>query len=222
MFFTQKPQEEIARKRFFFRQKAKELKVASHLIRYVYGQAAQTGLPVFSSYGNRQQGESFAARLANEAEKVYAQGYEQLLIIGNDCPAITTEALLQAARSCEAGNLVLGPAEDGGVYLIALPKSGFDKARFLQLPWESDQLFEAFCQWQVPQEILPPLIDIDSPRELVRAFQFLPDRHPLVGWFRHLLTIRVPVRFWVFLDRPGRFILRFISLRAPPMPTRHI
>lgn len=216
MLFTQKPREEIARKRFYLGQKAEELKVAAHLIRYVYRQAVATGLPVFTTYGSRQEGGSFAARLAHAAEKVYAQGFERLPIIGNDCPAVTTDLLLCAARSCEDGKMALGPAEDGGVYLIALSKADFDRRRFLQLPWGSTQLFDAFCEWSLVREILPLQIDIDHPYQLFRVLEALPGRHTLFCRFRQLLALHQPARCRILPERPRPVVPRFTPLRAPP------
>jgi len=50
----------------------------------------------------------------------FAEGAEKLAVIGSDCPWVTPEDVEEAWRQLEENDLVLGPAEDGGYWLIAL------------------------------------------------------------------------------------------------------
>lgn len=92
------------------------------------------------------------------------------LVIGSDCPGITAPLLRAAAQALEDRSVVIGPATDGGYYLI-----GFRE----QMPW----LFEDMA-WSTPAvfaetlarlaarglgpAVLPELSDIDTPEDLAR------------------------------------------------------
>ena len=68
-----------------------------------------------------QEGEDFGARLANAAAHVFAEHEGPLLLVGTDLPVLgaahATEALAALARGAD---VVLGPAADGGYWLIGL------------------------------------------------------------------------------------------------------
>ena len=186
------------------------------MIRFVHGQAQKTGLPVFSSYGSVQQGATFGARLKHEAEKVFTKGYENLLIIGNDCPQLDSSLLEKAANLCEAGKTPLGPTEDGGIYLIGLSKSTFESLDFENLPWETSDLFCAF-EALVHPEILPTYTDIDSPQELVFVTRSLCSKHQLKGFLLKLLGLNYHKPYRVSDLFFPLIVKRTKSLRAPPI-----
>lgn len=52
-------------------------------------------------------------------EQAFRSGTRRLVLIGTDCPGISTEILSDAFNPLEENALVLGPATDGGYYLIA-------------------------------------------------------------------------------------------------------
>ena len=73
---------------------------------------------------NFQHGADIGERMRNAFERSLEQ-YERLLLIGSDIPQIKAETLNQAMNFLDSEDCVLGPAEDGGYYLI-----GFDRAVF--------------------------------------------------------------------------------------------
>lgn len=65
--------------------------------------------------------------------------YRHALLIGCDCPSLTTADLQQAFEALVKGaDVVLGPAEDGGYVLIGMsrPQAGL----FVNMPWGSDNV----------------------------------------------------------------------------------
>lgn len=74
----------------------------------------------------QQRGDTFEQRLLSALEPLE---HQRLIVVGSDTPSIGAEDLL-AAR---AGGLVIGPAPDGGAYLIAIDKT--DLALLRGLPW---------------------------------------------------------------------------------------
>jgi uncharacterized protein len=66
-----------------------------------------------------QIGDDLGERMANAFERVLADGHPSAVLIGSDIPHVSIATLEGAFRSLSAGAaLVLGPAEDGGYYLV--------------------------------------------------------------------------------------------------------
>lgn len=59
-------------------------------------------------------------RLINAFQSAFDSGAQHVVIIGSDCPAITLRDIQEAWGALPAQDLVLGPARDGGYWLIAL------------------------------------------------------------------------------------------------------
>jgi glycosyltransferase A (GT-A) superfamily protein (DUF2064 family) len=70
-----------------------------------------------------QNGDGIAGRLADAAARVFARGAGPLLIAWPDLPRLRREHAYAAIDDLEAGcDVVLGPAYDGGFYLVAIPR----------------------------------------------------------------------------------------------------
>jgi rSAM/selenodomain-associated transferase 1 len=67
-----------------------------------------------------QKGAGLGERLHNAFGRMYTQGYERTIIIGSDSPHIGVDAITGASCALAKADVVLGPAEDGGYYLIAM------------------------------------------------------------------------------------------------------
>jgi len=59
-------------------------------------------------------------RLRHAFAQGFARGYRRIMAIGSDCPELDAATLRQAAGLLEESDVVLGPASDGGYYLIGL------------------------------------------------------------------------------------------------------
>jgi rSAM/selenodomain-associated transferase 1 len=122
-----------------------------------------TSLPVYL-----QQGQDLGERLRHATEAAL-QRYQQVLIIGTDCPALDETYLAQALAALKYGmQVVLGPALDGGYVLVGLAD------KFLQLysdiSWGTDQVLEQTLlkvrDAGLSYALLEPLQDIDRPADL--------------------------------------------------------
>ena len=69
-----------------------------------------------------QQGDTLGDRMRNAFGRVFAAGYSAVVMIGSDLPSLPTSHLAQAFQHLRDGPdaLVIGPATDGGYYLIGL------------------------------------------------------------------------------------------------------
>ncbi len=55
-------------------------------------------------------------------KEVFLKGYKKVLIIGTDCPGINASLITEAFHQLEENDICIGPAEDGGYYLLAMKK----------------------------------------------------------------------------------------------------
>ncbi len=82
-----------------------------------------------------QEGFSFGERLYNALKSCFHAGYENIIIIGNDCPDLQSDNLVQSAQILQKQDFVLGPDLNNGLYLIGISRQIFNKIDFQKLPW---------------------------------------------------------------------------------------
>ncbi len=68
-----------------------------------------------------QEGNSFGARMCR-AFKLAFNDHEKAVIIGSDCEELTPEIIREAFNRLSEFDVILGPAKDGGYYLMGLKK----------------------------------------------------------------------------------------------------
>jgi len=61
-------------------------------------------------------------RMADAFAAAFKRGYARIVIIGTDCPGLQAAHLMHAFELLDRKDLVLGPAADGGYYLIGLKR----------------------------------------------------------------------------------------------------
>jgi len=183
----------------------------------------QTGLPVFHSNEANQSGTDFGKRITCALAEVFEQGYESVLVVGNDSPDLSRTDLEEAIARVEAGHTVLGPSTDGGAYLIGIQHKVFFADVWEKLPWCTPQLFQSLQNTLFEAGILQPhllrrLTDLDH-AESIRRWLKQPARKifkPLLSFLRALISF-APIAFFVpespFIARSVRFSK---GLRAPP------
>ena len=67
-----------------------------------------------------QRGDDLGARMEAAVRCAFHQGYGKVILIGTDCPQLTSPILESAFAELDSNEVVIGPAEDGGYYLLAL------------------------------------------------------------------------------------------------------
>jgi rSAM/selenodomain-associated transferase 1 len=68
----------------------------------------------------RQSAGDLGARLADAFARTFARGAQRVAIVGSDVPGLTRGVVVAAFDALEQADVVLGPAHDGGYYLVAL------------------------------------------------------------------------------------------------------
>ena len=85
-----------------------------------------------------QEGEDLGTRMHRAFEILFKHGYHHVLIVGTDVPSLPLSYYQQALELLAKHDLVLGPALDGGYYLIGLNQSA--PALFENMPWSTDRV----------------------------------------------------------------------------------
>ncbi|MGB3507733.1 MAG: TIGR04282 family arsenosugar biosynthesis glycosyltransferase [Microcoleaceae cyanobacterium] len=122
-----------------------------------------------SDLKHQQQGEgNLGDRMTIAFQSAFNKGNKYVVIIGIDCPKLTIDIIIQAFEKLTQTDLVIGPAIDGGYYLIGL--SQFIPELFREINWGSAQVLEKTLTiaqlLNLVVGYLPILSDIDRPEDL--------------------------------------------------------
>lgn len=116
----------------------------------------------------KQNGKDLGERMLNSFKELFDQGFTRIIIIGSDCLQLKTETLEKAVALLESNSAVIGPASDGGYYLLGLTK--FYPDLFINKPWSTDQVFaktiDDFINQGISYAMLEELSDIDKSSDL--------------------------------------------------------
>ncbi|HTD85437.1 MAG TPA: TIGR04282 family arsenosugar biosynthesis glycosyltransferase [Candidatus Binatia bacterium] len=86
-----------------------------------------------------QGGGHIGQRMQSAFTDAFATGTKRVVIIGSDCPYLNGDDIHAAWNALKSADLVLGPAEDGGYWLIGLRQN--QPALFANMPWSSNEVF---------------------------------------------------------------------------------
>ncbi len=115
-----------------------------------------------------QYGADLGARMENAFTHVFGQGYEKAVMIGTDCPAMGERTLAAAFEALHQHDVVIGPAYDGGYYLLGMKQ--VHHRLFHNIPWSTPAVFEetvTICRRDgLRYLLLPTLHDVDKKKDL--------------------------------------------------------
>ena len=111
-----------------------------------------------------QSGDDLGARMADAFARAFARGARRVAIVGTDAPGVSRATVREALSALDAADVVIGPAADGGYYLIALRAP--QPELFSGIEWSTPSVREqtlarAAAAGLSPRE-LAPLRDVDS------------------------------------------------------------
>lgn len=100
--------------------------------------AVRAWVPGADAYEPQGEGD-LGERLARATRDGFAAGHRAVALVGTDCLAVTDGRAREALRALEGHDVALGPARDGGYYLLALarPLPVFDA-----VPWSTARVAE--------------------------------------------------------------------------------
>ncbi len=122
-----------------------------------------------------QEGNDLGLRMFNAINKVISLGAESIVVIGTDCFELTAEHVKDAFLALESNDYCIGPALDGGYYLIGTNRA--DKEVFLNKEWSTAAVFdEAKVNIEAIGKslgVLETLPDVDYEEDLKTLRQYL-------------------------------------------------
>lgn len=170
------------------------LEIYRHLIQLTYSALETVPVPVWTYFSDFipqtvnvpidrsfvQQGQDLGERMANAFACTFESGMDKVVLIGTDCPTFQPQHLLQTFDALTNSDLVLGPATDGGYYLIGM-KHLYSNL-FEGITWStSTVLAETLKRAKIAGlsvYLLPQLDDVDTAADWKKYVV----KHPEVGY----------------------------------------
>lgn len=155
-------------------------------IRFAGGQITEMAEKYGHQWNYAPQGDGdLGQRLCRAIQQAFDGRAARVVVIGTDCPEVTAASLTTAFDALREHDLVLGPAVDGGFYLLGLrrPRANL----FAGIDWGTDavlhQMLDAAERSRLSIHILAPLRDVDRPEDL-SAWEAVSG-----GWSKTLQTV---------------------------------
>ncbi len=115
-----------------------------------------------------QSGNDLGERMKNAFKSSFTAGYDKVIIIGTDCFELNEGLISIAFEKMNDDDLVLGPAKDGGYYLLGM--KNFHPSLFENIEWSSvkvlKQTLTTAMRLNLSVFLLPQLSDIDREADL--------------------------------------------------------
>lgn len=121
-----------------------------------------------AAFFSPQQGRDLGGRMSNAFLRAFADGHAKALLIGSDCPDISRTIVGRGFMLLDTHDIVLGPARDGGYYLIGLRRP--EPELFCGVDWGTElvlqQTLDKINDAGLTAALLPQLRDIDRIEDL--------------------------------------------------------
>ncbi|HMC82167.1 MAG TPA: TIGR04282 family arsenosugar biosynthesis glycosyltransferase [Candidatus Polarisedimenticolia bacterium] len=115
-----------------------------------------------------QRGDDLGERLVRAFQDRFAAGSRQVVVIGSDTPHLPAERVARAFKALEGDEIVLGPARDGGYYLVGA--SRLHLSLFRGMAWGTSQVYRETVRRArregIPIASLPAWYDVDLPESV--------------------------------------------------------
>ncbi len=127
-------------------------------------------LPVPDTYTVIDQGEGDLGERINRVLGILFKSFDRVLVIGADSPTMPCEVLESAVDELSDYDVVIGPSQDGGYYLLGL--RGYFESLFDRIDWSTDvvlqQTLDRIRAGGLTVKQLLTWYDIDTPADLLR------------------------------------------------------
>ena len=104
-----------------------------------------------------QEGHDLGERMANAFARSFESGMEKVVLIGTDCPTLQSQHLNQAFETLTHSDLVVGPATDGGYYLIGMKRRA--DYLFEGITWSTAEVLSQTLAVATAHGLLSTLLD---------------------------------------------------------------
>ncbi|MCX5830173.1 MAG: TIGR04282 family arsenosugar biosynthesis glycosyltransferase [Deltaproteobacteria bacterium] len=118
-----------------------------------------------------QAGTDLGEKMHNAFRECFPGGFRWVVIIGSDSPDLPPQIIEEAFQALEKGGAVIGPACDGGYYLIGFGRESFTPDAFTGIAWGTDSVckttMDILESLGIRVHVLPVWRDIDLPEDVV-------------------------------------------------------
>lgn len=117
---------------------------------------------------NTQAGADLGERMASAFQEGFTSGYRSICIIGTDCFELTTSILQEGFNKLQLYDAVIGPAKDGGYYLLGMnsPHPELFRNKLWSTDTVSASTLSDFEALDLRYFQLPELTDVDEEKDL--------------------------------------------------------
>ena len=120
-----------------------------------------------------QRGVDLGERLANAFQSAFEGGAGKAMAIGSDTLDFKSQFIEQTSELLDSKEVVIGPAKDGGYYLVGLSRPEF--FIFKDIPWSTPGVLPVTLkrveECRLTWGLLPELEDLDEPKDLNLSLQ---------------------------------------------------
>lgn len=143
----------------------------SHFDKRIYFSDAVVDSKWQNEFKTVQKGFDLGERMYNAFKDGFESGYKKIVLIGSDLPNINSKHIENGIAALEGKEVVFGPAEDGGYYLVGMSK--LYQSIFKNKPWSQPNLLSLTLQELHKDNIkvatLDTLNDIDTYDDLIAS-----------------------------------------------------
>jgi rSAM/selenodomain-associated transferase 1 len=122
-----------------------------------------------------QRGDNLGQRMKNALFDAFGNGCEKAVVIGSDSPDLPGGLVEEAFSVLGEKDVVIGPASDGGYYLIGFARHTYHTEAFDDVHWSTDRVFgETMARLRASGlrvHVLPEWHDVDTVSDLRRLVQ---------------------------------------------------
>ncbi len=129
-----------------------------------------------------QQGKDLGERMHAAFRQAFEHGYPGAVLLGSDISGLERDIVEQALAWLQQQRPVLGPAEDGGYYMLGLERTDLDYSFFSHIPWSTSRVLEMTVQRMKKKGLtpcmMPQLRDVDTLEDLCMLFPGFSGGYP--------------------------------------------
>lgn len=133
------------------------------------GARPPSGWPIVGLRCWEQRGEGLGDRLYESLRRACSE-FSSVCVIGTDHPGLGKARVEEAFAALEQSEVVLGPAADGGYYLLGLRASALTEKLFVGIDWSTSRVFsqtqERCEEAGLSAHSLPIACDVDTPQDV--------------------------------------------------------
>lgn len=124
-----------------------------------------------------QMGENIGERMMNAFEKSFNKNYERVILVGSDIINLSEKIINTGFNLLVEKDIVLGPAYDGGYYLVGMKK--FNPALFFGNKWSTESVLKSTLKTCKKQKLSYGILNHLSDLDTIDDFKYLEENDRL-------------------------------------------